>query len=263
MVDIWMIRSGAFGWDSTTKLILTLVAIAICLYDWKKNKRKDYIWVFIVGTVIWATVEMVQNLSGMRVMPTHVLFGLELPVWAGAILQGTSEGAYVAVIGLFVADRFFLKENRKEGLVGFAIILLPSAIHLMAEGIQPIGTPTSQRLMFTPTSFIFLGAMILISVIWLVRTNSEFRRRGIYMYVGMVILAIVFTVFEVVGGARWIGIGPFASPVPADMLISIGALSYDVFIEIAAAYVPFLVIPCVFRLIKPKNASFQLGKRSE
>lgn len=260
MVDIWMIRSGAFGWDSTTKLILTLVAIAICLYDWKRNDRKDYIWVFITGAIIWGGIELVQNLSGMRVMPSHVLFGVELPVWAGAILQGTSEGAYVAVIGLFVADRFFLKENFKEGVVGLAIMVVPSSLRLMFVGIQPygIGIPSSERLMFTPIASIVLAIMVLSSVVWLVKTNATFRRRGIYMYIGMVILAVSFTTFEVLGGARWIGVGPASSIVPADVVISVGALSYDIFIEIAGAYVPFLVIPCVLGLIKLRKNKNQV-----
>ncbi len=254
---IWMIRGGEFGSDSTLKLILSIIAFAICIYDWKRNNRKDYIWVFIVGALIWAGVEIMQNMSGMRIMPDHVLFGVNLPVWAGAILQGTSEGAYVAILGLFVADRFFLKENRKEGIIGLAIMIVPSALRLIREGINhPIdtGVITSARAMFTPVSFIFLGTMVLISIIWLVRTDPEARRRGIYMYVGMVILAVVFTMTEVIGGTRWIGIGPdYGSIALADVATNIGALSYDIFIEIAAAYVPFLLIPYVFGLIRTKE----------
>ncbi|MHA1276865.1 MAG: hypothetical protein ACTSQI_07210 [Candidatus Helarchaeota archaeon] len=253
----WMIRAGEFGYDSTLKLILTLIAIAICIYDWKQNNRKDYFWVFLVGAMIWAGVEIMQNMSGMRLMPTHVLFGIELPVWAGAILQGTSEGAYVAVLGLFVADNFFLKENRKVGIVGLVIMIVPSTLRLIREGIHlPINPSiiTSARAMFTPVSFIFLGTMVLISIIWLVKTTPEARRRGIYMYVGMVILAVIFTVTEVIGGTRWIGYGPdYGSIVLADVVSNIGALSYDIFVEIAAAYVPFLLIPYAFGLIRSKE----------
>ena len=259
MIDlgIWMIRGGSFGFDATTKLILAIVAILICVYDWKKNKRKDYLWVFLIGILIWTAVEIISQATGMREMPVHLLFGIEIPYYIGAILQGAAEGAYVAVLGLFIADSFFIKRDRRDSVLALIILLVPSILGLAVEGIQTPdygGVVPSRRLMFTPMATIYLAISIVVSVVWLLKTNPEFRRRAIYMFVGMVAIAVVFTVFDYFSGVRWIEVGPVGGPwLHAPLLTEFGALNYDIFIEIAAAYVPFLVLPCVFRLIKSKQ----------
>ena len=262
MSGIYMIRGGEFGFEFTTKLLLTLIALLIVVYDWKKNKRKDYLWVFITGTIIWASVELMLQLSGTRAMPVHELFGIEIPMYIGVIFQGMSEGAYVAVVGLFVADRLFIQKTKKwkEGLVGIVAIMIGlPLISFIRNGIQ---TPVinkldipSRRLMFTPTGSIFIAIFVIIAVVWMLKTNPEFRQRAFYMFLMMVILAICFTVLEWVGGTRWIEVGFPPSAARAAPLVEFGALTYDVVVEIAALYVPFFAIPCVFRLIKPSEAA--------
>ncbi|NVM55887.1 MAG: hypothetical protein HWN66_19460 [Candidatus Helarchaeota archaeon] len=202
------------------------------------------------------------QLSGTRAMPTHELFGIEIPMYIGVIFQGTSEGAYVAVVGLFVADRLFIQKtkNWKEGLVGILVIMLGlPLISMVRNGIQ---TPNvgyvdipSRRLMFTPIGSIFIATFVIIAVVWILKTNPEFRRRAFYMFLGMVLLAVCFTVLEWVGGTRWIEVGPESGPwIRAEPLFEFGALAYDVVVEIAALYIPFFAIPCAFRLIKPTEA---------
>ncbi len=259
-MGIFMIRGGEFGFEFTTKLLLTLIAILLVLYDWKKNDRKDYLWVFLTGTIIWATVELVLQIAGIRVMPTHELFGIEIPRFIGVIFQGSSEGAYVAVVGLFVADRIFIDKtkNVKEGLIGIVAIMLGMPlIGLLREGIQipDVGNPLipSRREMFTPVSTIFIAIFLIFAVVWILKTNPELRRRAIYMFLGMVILATCFTLLEWVGGTRWIEVG--ADPVwtRAPALVEFGALAYDAIIEIAALYIPFLAIPCVLGVIRAED----------
>jgi heme/copper-type cytochrome/quinol oxidase subunit 4 len=260
-MGIFMIRGGEFGFEFSTKLLLTLIAILIVVYDWKKNDRKDYLWVFITGTVIWASAELLLQLTGVRVMPVQEFFGIQIPRAVGVIFQGTSEGAYVAVVGLFVADRLVIQKtkNWKEGLTGILAIMvgLP-LINFFRNGIQvpDVGNPAipSRRLMFDPVGTIFIATLVIIGVIWILKTNPEFRRRAISMFLGMVLLAFCFTLFEWIGGTRWIEVGPELGPwLRAPPLVEFGALAYDVMIEIAALYVPFFAIPCMLRAIKPAN----------
>lgn len=263
MSGIYMIRGGEFGFEFTTKILLTLIAILLVVYDWKKNERKHYLWVFITGALIWAGAELMLQYTGVRDMPIHELFGYEIPRYIGAIFQGTSEGAYVAVVGLFVADRLFIQKtkNRTEGLIGILAIMvgLP-LISLIRNGIQIpnvgyIDIP-SRREMFTPMGSIFIATLVIIGVIWILKTNPEFRRRAIYMFLMMVLLAVSFTVIEWIGGTRWIEVDAFPSGWDrAPPLIEFGALTYDIVVEIAALYVPFFAFPCIFRLIKPPDVS--------
>ncbi len=261
MTNIWMIRGGEFGYEFTTKILLTLIAILIVVYDWKKNKRKDYLWVFLTGALIWASVEWLLQSTGTRSMPIQELFGIDIPRFLGVIFQGTSEGAYVAVVGLFVADRFFMQQtkNWKEGAVGIGIMVFLPLLRFAREGIQnpQVGLEDipSRRLMFDLIGTIFIAIIVILSVVWILRTNPEFRRRAIYMFLGMVLLAVCFTIMEWIGGTRWIEMGPVGGPWDrATPLVEFGALAYDVVVEIAALYIQFLAIPCLLRLIKPTDA---------
>jgi len=257
MVDfIWMIRGGSFGFDFNVKLALTIVAILLCLYDWKRNKRWDYFWVFLIGALIWSLTEVFNQLSGQRHMPDAYLFGFQLPLYISIPLQGTSEAAFVAVLGLFIADHLFDKRKWIGGMIGILIILTPTALNLIINGIQipDVGNPLipSRRQMFTPAATIFLAVMVIIAVVWLWKTTPEFRKRGYLLFISMLIIAVIFTILEWVGGTRWIEMGPVGGPwIRAPPPIEFGALTYDIVVEIAAAYMPFLAIPCALRLIKP------------
>ena len=261
MVDfIWMIRGGSFGFDFNVKLALTLITILICLYDWKKNKRWDYFWVFLIGAIIWSLIELFNQLTGQRNMPNAILFGFEIPDYVAIPLQGISEGAFVAVLGLFIADRLFNKAKWIGGLIGVLIIIVPSALNLILNGIQipEVGNPLipSRRQMFTPAATIFFAIMVIITVVWLWKTNPEFRKRAYLLFISMLIIALIFTVFEYIGGTRWIEVGPLEGPWSRALpLIEFGALTYDIVVEIALAYMPFFAIPCALKLIRSAKTS--------
>ena len=260
-----MIRGGDFGVEYGTKLVLILIALLIVVYDWKKNDRKHYLWVFLTGAIIWGLAELAIQSAGIRDLSTSYFFGIEIPEYIGQsigpILRGTAEGAYVAVVGLFVADRLFIQKtkNRTEGWIGILAIMVGLPLSgLIREGIRvPIAGSDvpSRRLMFTPMGSIFIAAMVILAVVWILKTNPEFRRRAIYMFLMMVLLAVCFTAFDFIGGVRWIEVDGLSGLERAPFLIEFGALSYDVVVEIAALYVPFFAIPCIFRLIKPSEAA--------
>ena len=65
--SVFMIRGGSFGEDFGLKLIMGLAALAACIYDWRKNKRLDYLWVYFFATLIWAGSEIMLQLGGTRV----------------------------------------------------------------------------------------------------------------------------------------------------------------------------------------------------
>jgi len=76
--SIFMIRGGAFGFDFGYKLIVSIITILICFYDWKTNdKRLDYFWVFITGTLIFIMAEIGMQFSGTRVLISQLGFGLQ------------------------------------------------------------------------------------------------------------------------------------------------------------------------------------------
>ena len=78
MADIYIIRGGFFGWEFTIKLLYVIFGLILCIYDWKKNKRKDYFWVLIFGTMLYIGSEIMLFLFGGRVMQEKFLFGINV-----------------------------------------------------------------------------------------------------------------------------------------------------------------------------------------
>lgn len=262
--DIFMIRGGSFGFDYNVKLLMTIVTLVIVIYDWRTKKRKDYIWVFLAGAIIWSLAELAMQLMGTRIMEIHLLFGLPIPLWLSAPLQGISEGAFMAIAGLFVTDRLIdgaswkINVEGKRAMIEIAAfiafyIILTLVGRVFVEGFQVPnvgGDVPSRRTMFTLIPVIFTGIMVASGILFIATTKKDLRIRSVYMFLIMVLFATIFTVTSYANGTRWIEVGTLTNLARAPPLIEFGALAYDAVIEIAAMYVPFLSIPCFFRLIK-------------
>ena len=263
-----MIRGGSFGEDFGRKVIISIIGLLICFYDWRTNdKRKDYFWVFITGTIIWSIAELMLQMAGTRVLHEKYLFGIDVTnaLWLTIPLQGMSEGAFVAVVGMLFGDRILNKETRKKWGIIFLVVLACMAPLYLRNGINfnnvNAGDQSipSRRDMFPLTANIFIAVMCAIAIIWLITTENEERNRGILMYVIMAGFIAWWTLLEWLTGQRWIEVGTvnsdgtYSNLRRAPALIEFGALAYDYMIEVSLIYVPFLAIPYWFKLIKKKD----------
>ena len=79
---VYMVRDAGFGRDFTPKVWVTLIALALVAWDVRRQRRWDYAWVFLIGSVIWALAEVFLSVQGIRDMPERVLFGSPMPLWA-------------------------------------------------------------------------------------------------------------------------------------------------------------------------------------
>lgn len=256
-----MIRGGHFGEEFSIKLFMALAALAICLYDWKVNDRLDYFWIFLIGSIIWTCVEISLQLRGARVMQEKYFFGINITneLWLTLPLQGMSEAAAIAIMGIFFGDRIMKRETRKTWLIIFGMFLslfllyLINGIHF--NDVNVGGKVPSRREMFTLVAIIVIVILIAPAILLFVKSSSGRRRRGIYMFLVMTTFATFWTFMEWLVGQRWIEIGTvnpdgsYSNLRMAPPLIAIGALAFDIFIEIALLYVSFLAIAYFLRLI--------------
>ena len=253
LLDVYMIRGGSFGYDFGMQLFMALAAFAACIFDWHVKKRRDYFWVFLFGTIIWAGVELAIQLGGTREMPTKYLFGIPLPLWASIPLQAMAESAAIAIMGVFFGDRLMDKKSMKPAAIIFAILLGIVLASSLAEYV-PVpdigGDVPSRRDMFTPASIAYMCTMIAICVIWSWKTKPERRARALWMFAVMAMFAAVWTAGEYFANSRWIEVGTTGSSSLAPPVIEFLALSWDVIVEIAAAYVPYLILAYKLKLIK-------------
>jgi hypothetical protein len=263
---IFIMRGGFFGWEFTHKLLYVIFGLILCIYDWKKNKRKDYFWVFIFGTILYLGSEVMLYFFEGRVMQEKLLFGIDITtmtlLWIPLLAVG--DVVMLAVIALFFADRLRKSETRKKwGILFIAWVfcrdILPYII-LFGFGYRfdtiSIGDPLvySRRNMIEIGTLIALSILISISIIWLIKTDKNSRKRGLYMLGVMLILMTAWNFGEWFAGQRWIEFGPEEGPwTIAPPLLQFAMFIYDIVIEMGLFTVCFLAIPTLLKLIKPEN----------
>ena len=251
MDPIYIIRDAAFGRDFTPKVITAFIAIALVLWDWRTQKRKDYLWVFLVGTVLWGGAEAFLAIQGIRDMPERVVAGRPIGLPLSYLIQGMSEGAFIAVIGLFVGDRYLCRARRRSGIIigAVALVLLAAATFRSRRLLDPEAVASRRDILDTRALVVLLiacGLGVVFYVLW-----RQWRPRTMAMFVYMVIFGAVWAATQVAIGGRWVEVdaadGGYERAGP---LITLFALSWDVIIEIALAYVLFLALPVWLRLMR-------------
>jgi len=263
---IFIIRGGFFGWEFTLKLLYVIFGLILCVYDWKKNKRKDYFWILIFGALMYVGSEVMLYFFGGRVTQDKILFGINISSLNGLWipLMAIGDVVILAVIALFFADRIRESENKKKwGLVFIGWVVVRDVLpYLILFGLGttfatvPIGYEfiPSRRNMIEIGTLMALSITIAIGLIWLWRTDKESRKRGLYMIAVMLILMTVWSLGEWFAGQRWIEVGLESGPwTLAPPLLTVGMFAYDIVIEMALFTMCFLAIPSLLKLIKTKK----------
>ena len=239
-----MIRDGFF--DFHVKLINSIVCIIVCIIYKKVKKSNDYFWVFLTGSFFWILVESVLQLTGARETPQAILFGWEVPIYFQVLLQGISEGAWVAILGIMFGDLILERKSRIWGGVLLIAYLVYQIIDISLRG-KPSknigGDVLSRRNLFTIPTIVFLSIMLIIDILWIFKADKESRVRGAMMIGVILLIATVWTITQVLVNTRWIEIGPLSDLNRPSPIIEILVLAYDIVVEICLAYLPYYAIP--------------------
>lgn len=203
---------------------------------------------------------------GGRVMQENLLFGIDIfsMPWLWIPLLSVGDVVMLAVIALFFADRIRETETRKKWGILFIIWLIcrdvVPYIILFSLGYTfdtvSIGDPLiySRRNMTETGTLISLSIFVVISLIWLIRTDKKSRKRGIYMVGMMIILLTVWSIGEWFSGQRWIEIGTEGGPwTLVSPFLQFGMFTYDIVVEMGLFTLCFLAIPTTFKLIKSEK----------
>jgi cobalamin synthase len=255
LATVFMIRDGDFGSNYDFKLIGALIGALLAFYYWFRYRKLDYFWVYAIGFLVWFGVEWFLQLMGIRDIKDAYLFGCPISSFAQALLRGGFEGALIAVMGVFFADGLMSKGKERWAFgIAFLIVLAGIANQSLMQA-QPLkdagGEVLSRRDMLNPIGlFLLFGALAI--TLWWAKTKAAppARKRALYMYLVMVGIALVWNIAEFIANTRWIESGTFANPGRAAPAIEFLALTFDTFIEIGMAYMPFIVFAYLFKLIK-------------
>lgn len=253
--SIFIARDTVFGQEFGPKLIAALLGAALVAWDGLTRRRLDYLWVYLTGTLIWGGAELALQTSGIRQMPSHLLFGHELAPVVAQLIQGAAEGATMAIMGLVVADRWLADSRRVGAYAAFAVFaaaLVWSSLRAQHGDAAEVG---SRRDVLNPTSLLFIAVLLAVSLVAAWR-HPWSRQRLFALFLTMVGLGAVWTVSQVMVGGRWVEIsdaaGGFTRAGPA---LTAVVLSLDVIFEIAVVYLPFLALPILIGLIRDADPS--------
>ena len=251
LATIYIIRGAGFGRDFTPKLLIAFITIGIVMWDWRKQRRLDYLWVFVCGSLLWAAAEALLSLQGIRDMPIRTLFGRPLSLTLSWAIQGMSEGAFVAVVSLFVGDRILNRSTRISGLISGVVVLgtIALATFRSRQFLLYLG-PASRRDLLDPRALLTLVVLSLVVIMFYV-IRKRWRQRTLMMFGFMVCLGAVWSSAQVAVGGRWVEIDSAGHGYErAGSLITFSALAFVVAVEIALVYVSFLAIPVFLGLMR-------------
>ncbi len=256
--SIFMIRGGSMGFNFDAKLVLSILSVLACVYDWRVHHRKDYFWIFLVGTIICAGLEILIQLSGNRDMGDKYLFGLVIPLWVSIPIQGMAEGGFLAIVGIFFGDLLMDVKTRKFGIIGLTVAIALMVVPTFAQGLPAPnvgGDVPSRRDMFAPATLGFMIAVIVINFIWFWRHKGIIRTRATFMIVASLIFFAIWTFSEWAANTRWIEIGTVGGTlVLAPPAVEFFALAWDFVVEITLVFMLAFFIPYRLHLIKPDES---------
>lgn len=247
---LYIVRGPGFGQDFTPKLIASAIAIALVIWDCRQQRRSDYAWVFFISTIVWAFTELFLSIQGIRDMPTRMLMGRPISLALSVLIQGMSEGAFVAVTGLFIGDRI-LKPSTRIGGFQFGGAVLLAIIASVARSRQFLASQyaASRRDLLdlrTLSAFVLLSLIIIVFLLM----HRAWRQRVGMMFLCMTCLATVWTIAEVTISDRWVEIEAGQSYAHASVSITAAVLTFDAVFEIAWIYASFLAIPVALGLLR-------------
>ncbi|MBN2154252.1 MAG: hypothetical protein JW839_22550, partial [Candidatus Lokiarchaeota archaeon] len=197
--SVFMIRGGSFGYNFNAKLVIDVVVILACFYDYRVNHRKDYFKIFVVATMICASFEIFIQISGTRDIGDKYLFGFVIPLWLSIPLQAMEEGGMIAILGIFFGDRWMDAKSRKPWFIVFCGLLalaVTTTLLQSAPAHDVGGDVPSRRDMLTPATLTFMLAVIAINVAWFVKARGSLRVRTLYMLLSMMSFFSIWTLTE-------------------------------------------------------------------
>jgi hypothetical protein len=250
--SLYVIRDAAFGRDFTPKLVLVVLALVLVAVDRRSQRRWDYLWVFVTGTLLLGAAEAALAWQSVRDMPERVLLGRPLPLPASYLVQGAAEGAFLAVAGLFVGDRLLVRDRRAG-----AVVLLVATMALAVLGTlrsaarlgASVGEVGSRRDVLSPGALLTLTAVAVLVAVFAWRW-PRWRPRLAAMAGVVLLIASAWTLAQVAVGGRWVEVGAAGSYERAGAGLTAGVLVFDVLVEIVLACLPFLVVPVMLRLLR-------------
>lgn len=162
---------------------------------------------------------------------------------------------------LFITDLYLDEDTRKYSFYVFAAVTIAITMIMFSHGIYTpnVGGDVPSRRDVFPIWELFIIVLVAPAVYWLVKTDPESRKRGLYMFATMFILGCIWFLVYFLSGQRWVEIGTrnpdgtYSNLRRVSPIIELLVIIYIAFVEIALIYMPFIAIPYLLGLIKTEE----------
>ena len=230
MKEYYMTRNTVFSRSAINKMLYTMISLYLA------SSGEDLLKIYCISTFIWSFVEHLLQKYKVRKISPMMLGNMIVPRPYSLLLQGSQEAGFLCVYSLYFADQY---PWDAECVLFFFWTLAAIYAHTIASQIFVFDTRKdmhSKRLVNDTKSMVVLGSVCLLDMHYL--AYIEFWRPFKFLMI-MSALGATWTSAQFSMKARNI-VGKDGAFISFREKIIIFA--YDVFIEIAMAYMPFYIL---------------------
>jgi len=237
-----IVRIGDFATKANTKINYCLFSLGLCLEEYITNNSTDCFMLLGYSTLIWTFIEFFLHTSNTRIIKPMVYHydknnSVTVPHYLGLFIQGFQEGGVITTFGIYFGDRFYSFEHN------ICLHVLIALIVLNVYNKPKTTTQTSVRQVNTTGSLLGMSSITLYNINSLYQ-YPEHRYRQFYMFFVMMYVSSWWTFTAWYNGFRKVDVyikddNDLYVLKKSNIFDTVMVLSYDVFIEIAMAYLTF------------------------
>ena len=237
-----IVRIGDFATKANTKINYCFFSLGLCLEEYITNNSTDSFLLLGYSTLIWTIIEFFLHTSNTRIIKPMVFYydknnSVTLPHYLGLFIQGFQEGGFITTLGLYFGDRFY------SSIHNIFLHVLISLIVLNVCNKPETTIQTSIRQVNTTGSLLGMFIIILYNIYSLYQ-YPEHRYRQFHMFFVMMYVSSWWTFAAWYNGFRKVGVyikddNDQYVLKKSNIFDTVMVLLYDIFIEIAMAYLTF------------------------
>jgi hypothetical protein len=247
-MDYLMLRNFDLSGYYETRLILTLISLAVAAYFIYYKRDNRYLLIFGCGVLLHTLMEFGLRWLGERNTEQAIsIFGMTLPAVLTPLMQGVFEGGVAGLFAFWFADLRAANARRKDwwpfyGL-GAVVLALSFVVGVAARGHYV----TSAQMIFAPQSIFIITIIIFVCLVIAWRKNDLSPLTG--FYAGLLLFAVLnFEPMHALG-VRYIGI-PNGNPfIPAPLSLQIVIMFLSHVFEAAGGKLHYFMLPYALGLI--------------
>src|SRR5689334_4334228 len=164
-MDYLMLRTFDQAGYYETRLILTLISLAVAAYFLYYKSDRRYLLIFCSGVLLQTLTKFGMQWIGVRnAEPAIMFFGASVPAAVAPLVQGISEGGIASLFAFWFADLRAAGARLREWRLFYGLCVLVAALSFLVSIAARGLAVTSARPIFAPASILAVTVIIFVCV---------------------------------------------------------------------------------------------------